>query len=230
VIYDDLADRLTSEYGLLLFALFGRYQSMQAPGVEITPKALVDLQVDAYALGRAFYDIAKTEIDAYLRPMHVGDSEELDVALTHRKQEVLTLVRKMVVENVQQVTKLGRTGLGDYSRLIRDAHSATGLLIQRKVGTIDFKTTDTSDRKWDAKTLMRVVIRDFGYQSWLDTQFDEILASGTDLATAYRNNESGIDMTFSITGDTPGYEALDDIRSRIFHPNSTLLVKAYVPS
>ena len=46
--FSDLTARLTAEYDLFLFALSGRYQQLRAPGGQITPRAILDLNCESY--------------------------------------------------------------------------------------------------------------------------------------------------------------------------------------
>lgn len=228
---DEFAGRVVAAYELFLFALNGRYQQMRAPGVEITPRALRDLQVDAYALGKTFVKIAETEVSNYLRPLLEDSSDELRSALTVREKEVLALVRGMVIENVKQAGKVGRTGIGGFSDLLRSAHGGIGLLVQRSVGTIGFKVTDTSGRKWEPAKLMQVVVRDFGYQADIDAFVSHRRAAGDNLAAAVWINGGYImDQFVFAIGESDTHPAFEDIRETVFHPNSKAIVTPYVPS
>lgn len=229
--YDDLAARMVASYELFLFALNGRYQQLRAPGVEITPKALRDLEVDAYALGKTFITIAENEIEGYLRPLVEDGSGALQSALVTRKKEALALVRGMVVENVKQVARAGRTGVGSLAELLRDAHGGIGLLVQRAVGTIGFKVTDTSGRKWEPTKLMRVVVRDMGYQAAIDFDIDHLRNSGADLACAVWVADDHIhDQLVFALSEHAKYPSFESIRSEVFHPNSHATVMPYVPT
>lgn len=230
--YDDLARRVVAAYELFLFALNGRYQQMRAPGAEVTPRALRDLQVDAYALGKTFLSIAEAEVENYLRPLLEDRSDGLQTALTLRKKEAFALVRGMVIENVKQVGRVGRTGISGFSDLLRNAHGGMGLLVQRAVGVIGFKVTDTSGRKWEPAKLMQVVVRDFGYQSDIDAFVDARRAFGENLAAAVWMNESGyiVKQTIFAIGESDAYPSLEAVRDTVFHPNSKAIVTPYVPA
>lgn len=230
--YDDLASRVVAAYELFLFALNGRYQQMRAPGVEVTPRALRDLQVDAYTLGKTFLNIAETEVENYLRPLLEDRSDALQTALTLRKKEALALVRGMVIENVKQTGRAGRTGIGGFSDLLRDARGGVGLLVQRAVGTVGFKVTDTSGRKWEPAKLMQVVVRDFGYQADIDAFVDLRRAFGDTLAAAIWINEGGyiVDQVIFAIGENDIYPTFEAIRDTVFHPNSKAIVTPYVPA
>lgn len=229
MIYDDLANRLTSEYDLFLYSLMGRYLSLMAPGVEITPRAVADLRVDAQRLAETFYGLAETEFDNYLSQFFADASEALQTDLVIRKKETLALIRIATSENIKQLVQQAMVGKRDFTRLLANAHGAVGLLAQKRAATIGFQIHDKAGRKWHAKVLMRVIVRDFAYQSWLDFMFAGILATEGDLADVTYDDPAR-NFTLSITGTTPGYPKLAEIRARIFHPNATAMVEPHVQS
>lgn len=226
MMYDDFASRIVQEYDLFLFSLTGKYLSLVAPGVEITPRAIADLRSGAQKLAETFYGLAEREIDNYLHNLPVEGNEALQSDLVVRKRELLARIRIATSENVKQVTQRAMVGKQDYTRLLSNAHGAIGMLAQARASSIDFQIRDTSGRRWQAKTLMRIMARDFAYQSWLDVMFAEILNEG-DLADV-RYDDASRDFTLSITGATPGYPKLAEIRAKVFHPNATATVEAHV--
>lgn len=233
MIYDDLANRLATEYRLLSFALAGRYQQIRAPGVEITSRVIADLNHDAHQLASTFYALATREIDDYMREQALDRSESLHDALVVRAKEVKAQIRRMLAENVQQVMKMARTGMSDYTAILKNAHGAVGLMVQRKAGEIEFKATDTSGRRWPAHKLLWVIVRDYGFQSALDSQLDEMRSRGIKLAAAIHLDDSGdvIDrVVFAIADDVPGYPSIDEVRDTVFHTNSTAQVVPHVPA
>lgn len=231
--HDDLATRLSAEYALFLLALSGRYQQMRAPGVTVTPRAVNDLNYTAHELANTFYQIATDEIENYLRPMVEDASESVADGLVVRKKEALSHLRAMLLENAHQVVKTARTGITGAGNLLQGSVGAIGLLVQRQAGTIQFKATDTSGRKWDAEKLLKVVMRDFAYQAWIDFRLAQISAHGHDQAAAVARDVDGnvvAKAVFSISGEGRG-PALSEIRNVLFHPNSNNDVEPFnVPS
>lgn len=221
--FDDLATRHAAEYALFLFALSGRYQQMRAPGAEIHPNAISDLYFDATQLSATFYDIASDSLDRYLEPMLAEASDDVADVLVTRKKEALAHIRAMTLENVRQVVTMARTGSHGIADILKGATGAIGLLVQRQAGKIQFKATDTSGRKWDADKLLRVIVRDFAYQSWLDCQADGFARAGYDLMQTPNGR------VFSLL-ETTGYESFEAVRPEIFHINSNQIMVPYVPS
>lgn len=217
MLYDSLATRLTAEYDLFLYALSGRYQQMRAPGVAATPRAIADLNYKAHELASTFYQLASNEIATYIDPMIEDASESVADRLTQRKIKVLTLITSMLLENVHQVVKTARTGIAGPGDMLKGSTGAIGSLLQRMMAKITFKATDTSGRKWDAEKLLRVIVRDFAYQSWLDQRIEELDAAGVTLIT---NNQNAV---FPIS-------EFENVRAQYFHINSNAIPTPYVPS
>ena len=231
--FDDLATRLTAEYALFLLALSGRYQQMRAPGAEIHPNAISDLYFDATQLSATFYDIASDSLGRYLEPMLAEASDGVANVLVTRKKEALAHIRAMTLENVRQVVTMARTGSRGIADILKGATGAIGLLVQCQAGKIQFKVTDTSGRKWGAEKLLRVIVRDFAYQSWIDFRLGQIVAQGYDQAAAVARDADGnvvAKAVFSISGEGRG-PSLSEIRNLVFHPNSNNDVEPFnVPS
>lgn len=217
MVFDDLATRLSAEYTLFLFALTGRYQQMRAPGVEITPRAISDLNSSALKLVGTFYEIAERDFDDYLRPMLAEASESVADDLVTRKMVALAHVRAMLLENAHQVTKLARTGVNGAGSMLKGSAGAIGLLVQRQTGTIQFKATDTSGRKWDSEKLFKVLVRDFAYQAWIDKQIADMRLASIEMAT------NSINAVFPLC-------EFEDVRHQYFHINSSAIPTPYVPS
>ena len=105
--------------------------------------------------------------------------------------------------------------------MLKTATGGMGLLVQQKVGAVEFKVTDTSGRKWDAKRLVHVVARDYAYQSWIDWQADMYANAGYDIM------KTKGDFLFSLRG-AEGYPPFEEIRGLVFHPNSNSMMVPYV--
>jgi hypothetical protein len=223
MIFDNLATQLSAEYELFLFALSGRYQQVRSPGIEVTPRAISELNYEAHNLAQTFYQLAERDIEEYLRPLLLDASDDLASGLVVRKKETLAHIRAMLLENVQTTMKLARTGMRGAISMLKGAHGAMGLLVQRKAGKIDFRVTDTSGRKWEARKLFAVIVRDFAYQAWIDHEVERLMVAGVDLV----QTPNGRVMSLFGIGD---YERFVDVRDNIFHINSKQIMVPYVPS
>lgn len=221
--FDDLARRLTDEYSLFLLALTGSYQQVRSPGVEMTPKAIADIQFAGYQLAQTFYSIAEARIDDYARPLLEEASAELGSMLLTRKNALKDQLRVMLLENVQTVARQARGGSSNVASLLKGTTGAIGMLMQRMAGKIEFKATDTAGRKWDAEKLMRVVVREFAYKAWLDCAAEQYLFAGHDLMQTTKGD------IFSLRG-AKGYPTYGHLRGTAFHINSNQIMVPYVPS
>ena len=221
-MFDAFARRMSDNYALFLYALTGRYQQLRSPGISVSPRSVSDLERDVHNLARTFYAIANKEIDDLTSPMIEDGSEELLSGLVERKLLILAFVRGLLAENVHQVIYMAKTGTYGISRMMQ-AHGALGLLIQRQAGVIKFLATDTSRRKWEAKQLFAVAMRDFAYQCELDFTLDQIKESGaTAILVVYPDDARNFVMDI--------VDLTAEKRASIFHPNSKATVVAYVPS
>lgn len=218
MIYDDLATRLSSDYSIFLFALAGRYQSIRAPGIGVTPRAISDLRTDVSKMSNSFIASATATIDSYVREL---DAESAVGSLVVRKKELLARLRGIVAENIYQVVRMAITGVGGVATLLRNSHGATGLLVQQSFAKIEFKASDSANRKWPTEKLFNVIVRDFAYQSWIDHQVSKFTQAGNDLMQTTKGE------VFSLLG-TAGYLSFEAIRSSAFHPNATSDMVPYV--
>jgi hypothetical protein len=226
---DELAFRVTSLYGLFLFALDGRYQQMRAPGLEVTPRALRELESGALTLATTFLGAATREIDTALHPFIADATEKLKIALGARRQQALALVRGMVDENIVQVMRVARTGVNSFLRLLGSSHGGIGMAVQKSIGRIPFRVTDTSRRKWQPDRLMRTVVRDALYQVMVETAVDRLRTRGATTAAAVWHRDGGVieRKVFRLQPDEPA--SFESIRHRVFHPNATAMVRPDVP-
>lgn len=204
--YDDFAARVVAEYELLLLALEGRYQRIRAPGVEVTPRVIGELQRDALGLYQTFLRNAIAEIDRYSYPLLEDASDELRSQIIARRTALAGYLNSFMVDNVHQVVKAARTGVQNVASLLKHATGAQGALVQARAGRIEWKATDTSGRTWSAITLMQTVMRDFAYQCYVDAELASYEAAGLDVVQTSKGPVSLAD--------------LEELRSTYFHPNA----------
>lgn len=223
MVFDDLAVRIAAQFDLYLFALAGRYHQMRAPGIEVTPRAIVDLCDDVRALNKTFYQTASTELDVYLAAVGMDAGNKTLDGLHERKQALQAYLRDIVLDCADQVIKMAKTGRGTFADLLKNAHGAMGLLAQRQAGKIEFKAYDTAGRSWNAKRLVYAVVRDAAYQSFIDIQVDDLLRATGDLVLTSHG------QVLSLRG-TDGYPSFASQRDFLFHPNSTTVIVSHYVS
>lgn len=222
MVFDRLAQSIAADYKLLLLALNGRYQQMRAPGVSVSPVAINNLRRDIFALSNTFLNSASAKISEYTAANLDGGPDGLQTALAKREVVAFSYLRSIIYENVEQVIKAARFGIGGYSDLLAGARGSVGALVQARVGQIDFKGTDAAGRRWDAEKLVFVVVRDFGYQSYLDAEVERLKDAGVE----------ELSILFSDGSESAPFPvaSFEDVRQSYFHPNSNRLVIAHVPS
>jgi hypothetical protein len=93
---------------------------------------------------------------------------------------------------------------------------------QGALGAIAFKRMDRAGRQWSSDIYSRTVTRGMLVTAYVDNYLMSVLSNGQDLAKT--TSDEGTDLVFSITGTTPGYPSLEEIRDTYFHPNASRLV------
>jgi hypothetical protein len=223
--YESLTARIGADYDLFLAALSGRYWAAVAPGAKVAPQSIVSFIRDAAKLGDTFAWVVDLEIESYLAELYdvVPDDATLSLSVS---------IRAALTENIAQVARLLRTGVADYSAVLKDTHGAMGLVLQQKLSRIDFKLYDTANRKCDARRLMGATVRDFAYQAWIDRQVELAVNGGHSLGQVKYADPQRADqeIVFSLGAKVGAYPTLDEIRSKVFHPNATASVIPYVSS
>jgi len=226
MIYDEFAERVVAQYDMFLSALEGKYRAIVGPGVQITPAALSDFGNQAIRLGCVFLELAEREAATYASETWSGQSEAYGEGA---KFDLLMGLRSAVDENIVQLDKMLRNGAKDYKSVIKNAHGSVGLLLEKKLGTVEFSVYDTSNRKWEARRLVRAVVRDFAYQTWVDATIAEIRKT-SNLARVRYDDSSKADREIVVSlGEKPGvYKTIDSVRHQVFHFNSTARLVPYV--
>lgn len=209
--HDDFAARVVAEYELLLLALEGRYQRIRAPGIEVSPRVVADLQRDAVGLFTTFLGTAIAEIDRYTAQMLSDASDDLRSSIVQRRTALAAYLNSFMVANVTQVVKAARTGLEGISALLKHATGAQGALVQARAGRIDWRALDTSGRTWPALTLMQTVMRDFAYQCYVDAELARYEAAGQDVV---QTSKGPVRL-----------DELDELRQTYFHPNASTTIE-----
>ena len=216
MISDDFSNSLKREYVLFLTALNGRYLQMRAPGIEISPRALQDLRHDLVNLAETFVNSVSAQVESYADSMAFGGTVELVNDLVGRKLNAEKFIRKSVYENITDVVRVAKAGIGGVGDLLTHDAGSLGALIQKKEGAINFTLKTPTGRRWQATTLFGVVLRDFAYQSFVDAQIDGIKQKGETMFSIVNGD-----------GETMGDYLIDDleeVRSVYFHLNSHSLV------
>lgn len=221
MVFDELTAIIGEEYLMFQMALNGRYLQLRAPGVEVSPRAVNDIKRDIAKLAESFINAATTLIASYADSEGAGRSKEVQSRIELRRALIAAQVRTIAYENVADVIKATRVGIGGIGDLlVRDA-GAVGLLMQSRTDKIEFTSKDTSGRRWKSAMLLKVIVRDYAYQSFIDRQVDEMAEEG-------ETHFAVIKQDGSVVGEYPVAD-LQEVRDTVFHPNSHNMV-AYVSS
>lgn len=219
----DLVERLDMQYAMLRSALNGKYLLLRQAGVQITPHAINTLRAECVTLNRAFIDSAIAEINTYLDSLDMEGNDALRQGFALRLHELTVRLSTILIDNLLAVVKMARTGGRGASAMI-DAHGGMGMLVQKLASSeIEFKTADSSGRRWAADRLLHVLVRDFAYQCWIDRLAAVAYEGGEDLM---QTQDGSI---FSLRGHDR-YPSFEEVRDTLFHINSNQTMVPYVPA
>lgn len=223
MIYDEFGKTLAAQYESFLFGLSGQYLALAAPGLEVTPMVVGQLESGALHLRNTFLDTARRTTQGYLDSIGVDDPERVEILLDD--------LADFTAQNINGLVQRMKGNKNTLLDLMDDMHGAMGLLLQRKLAEPEFKVKTLSGREFDAAPLVRATGRDFAYRSWLMVELTAIKL-GSDLAqVVYADPQhDGHGTVFSISGDTPGYPKFTDLYDEVFHYNATARVAAHVPT
>ncbi|WP_297478391.1 hypothetical protein [Ferrovum sp.] len=213
------AQAIVEEYEIFLLALNGIYLKVTSAGEQVSLHSINEVDEEATGIAMNFMRRFMQQVDAYLSTLFVNASETLIESLNDRREEVKKFAMTALTENIQQVRRQMRLGRKDYIKLLGSVHGGVGYLVQKKVAGINFVLRDSLGRKYDALTFFRMAIRDFFYQSWIDMRLDEIKRSGQKTFRVVYPDPAR-DMTISIDSSV----FTNELRSKIFHPNSHALI------
>lgn len=223
MIYDAIADTLKQEYNLFLFALAGRYLTLMAPGADVTPMMVRQMEEQGTALAKTFTSSAKALVSDFARSHTSARSDAL-------YEQFVKMVDNITAQNINTLTQRMKGGAQNTLAGVKDAHGAIGLLLQQKLANPDFRVKTPKGRSFDAVAFFYAEARNFAYQSWVESTL-ETIAQTSDLAEVrYPNPEhAGNGTVFSISGKTPGYKSFAEVKL-LFHYNSTAYPHDHVPS
>lgn len=106
--------------------------------------------------------------------------------------------------------------------------SRTTAIIQSRFGAVrelGFHQSDRLGRKWDSTTYVEVMMRGYLLHAYIESRLFALSRGGADLVTVDYPDHAEHELTFSITGLTPGVPTYADVRDEVFHPRSNASVK-----
>lgn len=218
-------DRACAEHNLFLTALTGAYLSDASAGVQASPKRVSDFARRALDLTGAYIqtmrDIAQRAVDEFDQ---AGDPE-LHHQLANRARTLTAELQRLATENAHQLMRQLRGQSVDFSGYA--ASGAVGLLVQQRMARPQFVNTDTAQRRWDAGRLVRLLVRDFLYQSQIDVQVAEAARLSDQAQVRHERAEhQHCGMRVSLTGKHPHLPFIGQVRDTVFHVNATSWIEA----
>lgn len=221
MIYDDLASQLKREYEVFLMALTGRYLSLSAAGVQVSPQSIQAVQKAGIALQGMFLAHAKALVQQFAQE-YPSASAATRVSAFERE------LTRMSDINIASLTDRMR-GAAINPAAVGEVHGAMGMLLQQKMAEPEYRVPTKSGRSFDAKALMGSAARDFGYRMWIDHTLESIAQHG-DLAQVhyYDPAHAGNGMVFSISGETKGVPSFASIEDEVFHYNAQAMIVPHV--
>lgn len=120
------------------------------------------------------------------------------------------------VQLIKKANRAIQTGIGNgaAAMLGNNAHGGVGRLVARAAQTLDLSVVDSAGRTWkDPTKLIQTIVRDYHYQREVEWRINRLKEEG---------------KSFFMVGEQ-GYsiKMFDELRSRLFHPNSPKLPEPF---
>jgi hypothetical protein len=208
VTYDDFTNAVMGDYRSFLSALTGLYLGVTTPGSTVSPQTLTNVSHNAHALAQTFFARADSEMTRYEATL----SEEGNLSDVTRAG-----LRVAVAQNIKTVMKSLRGAQQSPAAMLKGASGGMGLLLQKKLGSLEYRVADARGRMFEATVLMRTTLRHFAIQTAIDAVVSDANRRGQDVVFIERADASPEGV--SISGKH-GYLSLEEARRRIFHPNT----------
>lgn len=211
--YDDFTNAVLADYRSFLSALTGLYLGVTTPGSTVSPQTLTNVSHNAHALAQTFFARADSEIARYEATL--GEESGLSDAARAG-------LRVAVAQNIKTVIKSLRGAQQSSAAMLKDASGGMGLLLQKKLGSLEFRVSDSAGRMFEATVLVRTTLRMFAVQSAIDATVAKAAAAGKDVLVISHPNDptyASHGVRVSISG-AAGMTSLEEARRRVFHPNT----------
>jgi hypothetical protein len=216
--YDDLAVRQQARFETYATAVAGERALASAAGLQ---PGSAKVFFRAREFKRALHEDTVADLTTYYRE-HLGSADELfqDRGMTRLAFAALRL--DDIANQVMTKSNRDLAGKASLTSILRGGAGAVGLLAQQRLVQPAFEVKDTSGRHWDASKLVRIVVRDFAYQTYIDSQFDAALADGA--SEVFLEHA---DADHELQGASIDLSAADwiDQRDDLFHVNSNLTIR-----
>lgn len=220
-VYDDLADKQRARFRVFTSAVAGERAMAVAAGVKPGSPGTMSRSM---GFVESLTADARDELFAYFEQF----TQHGNAVFAVRAADMLARTSVKVRQIARHVATIANRGVDQGAPKLVDLMSGRGagsvgyLAQQRLAREPSFKVKDSSGRKWDADKLIRVVVRDFAYQTYIDAQFANALTAGAKQVTVTHPDPTHelhghvIDMT---------NDGWLEQRNEIFHVNSALTIQ-----
>lgn len=224
------AESINLQYGMFLSAVRGGYLGLADTHTQIFN--LRQIERDFNWFKSTFLANVKNLIAAEFSSelLNVADSFKNDIEA--RRDNFIMLMDDVASGNIKTAIALAK-GVGSAIHGVSESYNgAIGQLMHKRAGVINYRVKDSSGRNWISESLIKFLAKDFEYQTSLDITLGRMLVSGIDMVeVVYSDVEhENNGLVFYIGDGESEFKTLSDIRSTIFHPNATAMVKPYVHS
>lgn len=232
---DRVAQRYALGYGQYLNALVGIVTNAMMDRNAMEPRVSSDIVLNSFGAAAAFFESHQIQEDGETIMLYAVDAaggldeanlailrdhcwqgwmnahDALNEATSKDRMDARTLFRRFLFD-----ATLRSAAVGKASALIASRFKYTPVKPM-------FTRRDRSGRDWTPMTHIRTLIRAALVNTYVDAYLFTLLANGTAKArVVYDDAEhDNHGLVFSIDGADPALPTLEDIRAKVFHPNST---------
>lgn len=203
--YDLLAMRLVDAFEMYVAAVAGIKAMTQGAGLTGTNPSVKNT---IERMRESFVVEARATMLRYQIDHQVDDVEELGGRADTRMEKVMREVGDIAKQVATKANRELAIGGGNLADAMTGKTQALGELLQRRMARPKFEVKDTAGRSWEAKKLLRTVVRDFAYQTSIDADFAEAVRA--DVKTVHVSDGTTIELN----------EGWAQKRDEVFHINS----------
>ncbi|TSP13950.1 hypothetical protein [Cupriavidus campinensis] len=218
--YDDLADRVAADIGMLGAALQGLYLSRMTPGRIVGVADVLQFLSAANGIRSSVNAQIVAKLDAWRQHL-LADTDKVELVTQHASKTLAQIGNHMMAQLAQRM----RYGKSNEERLLQHMGGAFGQLVQRRFEQVRLTATDAAGREWEASMLARVVAREFAVHSEFVARVSAYREAGID--TAYVTYSDPEHDDYGLAVDLTNEAGLEEIRSRLFHPNTSATLEAH---
>lgn len=223
----DLHERIFVLFKMFLHGLRGYIEDGNVAGKLSVGSRSTFVTVMLHKAARTFVAYATNDIEEYLAEMYVDASNDVRSELTAKRNEIVRLIWNVSASAV--ATAINSTNKSKLANMLNSSDGAIGELLKMHAGQERYKVKDSSGRTWDSDTYIRLVVKNFAFQTKLIYLLSKI--EGDLVEVVYANPEhKNNGLVFSKSGVSGDHPSFNEIKETVFHPNTTAMVRRYVSS